>query len=201
MAVKNFSNYKDDDKSYVKLIQSKARGYDQVKVIFASYTKVSSLKESTPYRGNSKGIRSNIIDDSTCIRLLYLAQNVFDMRTAENIVTMKRNDVKTNSDCPVSTGVSIPKRSKQSHDSTYCGSCRNRLIVYLYSQHIDAVLLALRWEPQLGTNFTAFLPSSELYLLHWLDLQKERNSPLKSSSAVKSSCAHHYVLVGSTLPM
>ena len=28
VAVKNLSNYKDDDKSYVKLIQSKARGQD-----------------------------------------------------------------------------------------------------------------------------------------------------------------------------
>ena len=56
VAVKNFSNYKDDDESYVKLIQSKARGHDQVKVIFDSYTKVSSLKESTPCRGNSMGI-------------------------------------------------------------------------------------------------------------------------------------------------
>ena len=52
----------------------------------------------------------------------------------------------------------------------------------------------------LGTSFTAFLPSSELYLLHWLDLQ-EQNSPLNWSRAVKSSCAHHYVLDGSTLPM
>ena len=51
-----FSNYKDDDKSYVKLIQSKARGHDQSKVIFDSYMKVSSLKESTPCRGNSKEI-------------------------------------------------------------------------------------------------------------------------------------------------
>ena len=37
-----------------------------------------------------------IVDDSTCIRLLYLAQNVFDLRTAENIVTATRYDVKTN---------------------------------------------------------------------------------------------------------
>ena len=110
MAVKNFSNYKDDDKSYVKLIQSKVGGHDQVKVIFDSYTKVSSLKESTPCRGISKRILSNIADDSMCIILLYLAQNVFDMRTAKNPVTVTRNDVKTNSDCPVSTGVSHPKK-------------------------------------------------------------------------------------------
>ena len=78
-------------------------------VIFDSYTNVSSLNEATPCRDNSKGIRPNIVDDSTGIRLLYLAQNVFDMRTTENLVTVTRNDVKTNSDCPVSTGVSIPK--------------------------------------------------------------------------------------------
>ena len=64
-----------------------------MKVIFDSYTKVSSLKQSTPWRGNSKGIPSNIVDDSTCIILLYLAQNVFDMRTAENLVTVTRNYV------------------------------------------------------------------------------------------------------------
>ena len=140
MAVKNFSNYKDDDKSYVKLIHSKALGHNQVHVIFDSFTNVSSLKESTPYRGNSKGILSNIVDDSTCIILQCLAQNVLDMRTTENLVTVTRNDVKTNSDYPVSTGVRTHKEgSKQSHDSTYWGICRNILIV---SQHTDVVLLA-----------------------------------------------------------
>ena len=34
VAVKNFCNYKDLGKSYVKLIHSKARGNDHVKVIF-----------------------------------------------------------------------------------------------------------------------------------------------------------------------
>ena len=104
MAVKNFRKYKDDDESYVKLIQSKARGHDQVKVIFDSYTKLSQRQ----FQGNTI---QYIVDDSTCIRLLYLAQNVFDMRTAENLVTMTSNDVKTNSDCPVSTGLSIPKEA------------------------------------------------------------------------------------------
>ena len=45
VALKNFSYYKDDDKSYVKHIQSQARGHEQVKDIFDSYTKVSSLKD------------------------------------------------------------------------------------------------------------------------------------------------------------
>ena len=114
MAVKNFSNYKYDDKSYVKLIQPKARDHDQVKVTFDSYTKVCSLKEYTQCRSNSKGILSNIVDDSTCTRLLYLAQNVFDMRTPENLVTVTRNGVKTNSHCPVSAGVSVPKEAANS---------------------------------------------------------------------------------------
>jgi hypothetical protein len=72
----------------------------------------------------------------------------------------------------------MPKEA-QSHDSTYCESCRNILAVYLYSQHTDIGLLTLGWEPQLGASFAAFLPSSELYLLHWLDMQKKQNSPLK----------------------
>ena len=84
-----------------------------MKVVFDSYTKVSSPKESTPCRGNFQGIRSNTLDDSTGIRLLYLAQSVFDMRTAENLVTVTRNDVKTNSDCSVSTHMSIPKEAKK----------------------------------------------------------------------------------------
>ena len=57
------------------------------------------------------GILSNIIEDSTCIILLYLAQSVLDTTTAENLVAVTHNDVKTNSDCPVSTGVSIPKEA------------------------------------------------------------------------------------------
>ena len=68
VAVKNFSNYTDDDISYVKLMQSKVRDHDHVKAIFGSYTTVSSLKESTPFRGNSKGTRSNIVDDSKYLR-------------------------------------------------------------------------------------------------------------------------------------
>ena len=84
MAVKNFSNYRDDGKSYVKY---QARAHDQVKVTFDNYTKASSLKEATPYRGNSKGIRSNIVDDLTCIRHIHRAQNVTDVRTVENSIS------------------------------------------------------------------------------------------------------------------
>ena len=83
-----------------------------MKVIFDNYTNVFSLKEATPCRGNSKGIRSDMVDDSTCIKYLYLAQHVTDMRTAENLVTLTRNDVKTNSDCPMSSGVILRKKAQ-----------------------------------------------------------------------------------------
>ena len=147
VAVKNFSNYKDDDKSYVKLIQSKARDHDQVKVIVDSYTKVSPLKESTPCRSNSKGIWSNLVDDSTCIRLLYLVQNVFDTRNAENLVTVTRNDVKTNSDCPMSTGVSIPKEAN---------SRMIQHILWKLQKHINNLpILPTYWCRALGSSLGA----------------------------------------------
>ena len=78
-----------------------------MKVIFDNETQIFSLEEATQCRGRSKGMQYYVVDDSTCIRHLYLAQNVIDRGTAENLVTMKRNGVKTNSDCPVSTCVSI----------------------------------------------------------------------------------------------
>ena len=68
-----------------------------MKVIFHNYT-------------NGKIGRKKDVDYSTCIRLLYLAQNVFDM-SAENLVTVTCNDVKANCDCHVSTGVSIHKEA------------------------------------------------------------------------------------------
>ena len=56
MAVKNVSNCNDLGKSYVKFIDSKARGYGQVRVIFDNYTKESSLKEAMQERrrGNTQ---------------------------------------------------------------------------------------------------------------------------------------------------
>ena len=99
------------------------------------------------------------------------------MRTAENLVTVTRMQwCQDKLRLPCVYRCVHTQRSKEMHDTTYCGSCRNIIIVYLYSQH-DVVLLALRWEPQLGNSFIAFLPSSELYLVHWLDMQKGQNSP------------------------
>jgi len=69
MAVKNFNDCKDLGVSYVKLTDLKARGYDQVRVIFDNYTKAPSLKEGTRQlrRGKIKGTRSYIVGSSTRI--------------------------------------------------------------------------------------------------------------------------------------
>ncbi|CAM1154327.1 Uncharacterised protein r2_g4274 [Pycnogonum litorale] len=79
MAVKNVKTCKELGTSYVKLIDSKDRGYGQVRVIFDNYTTVSSLKEGTREhrRGKSKAIRSYIVEDSTSIRdkSLFLSSN------------------------------------------------------------------------------------------------------------------------------
>jgi hypothetical protein len=69
MAFKNFKHCKDLRTSFVKLIDSKSRGYYQFRVIFDNYTKVNSLEEGTRERcrGKSKGSRSYMAEDATFI--------------------------------------------------------------------------------------------------------------------------------------
>lgn len=69
MAVKKIKKCKAFGEEFVKLIDSKGRDYDQVRVIFDNYTITSSLKESTRERrrGNSKGVRSYSVEDKTTI--------------------------------------------------------------------------------------------------------------------------------------
>ena len=63
MAVKNFKTCKELATSFVTLIDSNARGYCQVRVIFDNYTKNASLKEQTRERrkGKLKGTKSYIV--------------------------------------------------------------------------------------------------------------------------------------------
>ena len=60
MAIRNFKNCTEFGATYVKLIDSKARGYDQVRIIFDNYTVPASLKKGTRQRrrGKSTGIIS-----------------------------------------------------------------------------------------------------------------------------------------------
>ena len=54
MAVQNGKTCKELATSYIALIDSKARGYCQVRVIFDNYTKEASMKEQTRERRKGK---------------------------------------------------------------------------------------------------------------------------------------------------
>ena len=87
--------------------------------------------------------------------LLYLVQNVVDMGTVENPVTVTRNDVKTNSDCPVSTGVSIPKEAN---------SCMIQHMLRKLQKHIKNLpILPTYWCRVLGSllGATIWVPASQ----------------------------------------
>ena len=78
-AVRNFKNCKEFGATYMKLIDSKTQGYDQVRVIFGNYTVLASTKEGTRQgrRGKSMGIRSKKVEHSTRIRdkKMFIASN------------------------------------------------------------------------------------------------------------------------------
>ena len=69
MAVQNGKNCKELATSYIAHIDSKARGYCQVLVIFDNYTKDASMKKQTRERrkGKVRVIKSHIVQDSTGI--------------------------------------------------------------------------------------------------------------------------------------
>ena len=70
MAVQNGKTCKELATSYIALIDSKARGYCQVRVIFDNYTKEASMKEQTRERrkGKARVTKSYIVQDSTGIK-------------------------------------------------------------------------------------------------------------------------------------
>ena len=169
MAVKNFKNCKDLGTPYVKLIDSKARGYGQVRVIFDNYSNVSSLKEGTRERrrGKSKGTRFYIVEDLTCIKdkvtflasndtkdslTLYLAQQLINQSTAENLVTVTCINVMTNSKSHVSTGVSTHEEADTLMILHAVEVAEKELDVQIYSQDTDVLLLALYRVPKLCSN-------------------------------------------------
>lgn len=178
MAVKNVKNCKDLGTSYVKLIDSKARGYGQVRIIFDNYTIVSSLKEGTreSRRGKSKGINSYIVEDATCIKdkgtflasnetkdslTLYLAQQLINQSTTKNLVTVTRSSIMTNSECHVSTGVSTHEEADTLMILHAVEVAGTGFEVHIYSQDTDVLLLALRRVPMLGTRPAMIMGTGE----------------------------------------
>ncbi|CAM1307414.1 Uncharacterised protein r2_g1730 [Pycnogonum litorale] len=164
--------------SYVKLIDSKGRGYGQVRVIFDNYTKVSSLKEGTREcrRDKSKAIRSYIVEDSTSIRdkclflssnatkdslTLYIAQQLINQSSIENLVTVTRSSVMKNSEVHVCTGVSTQEEADTIMLLHAVEVAIAGLDVHIYSQDTDVLLLALRRVPLLGTKPSMIMGTSE----------------------------------------
>ena len=70
MAVQNDKTCKEHATSYITLIDSKARVYCQVLVIFDSYTKEASMKAHTreQRKGKVRITKSYIVQDSTGIK-------------------------------------------------------------------------------------------------------------------------------------
>jgi len=185
MAVKNVRTCMELGTAYVNLIDSKGRGYDQVRVIFDNYTKVSSMKEGTRERrrGKVKAIRSYIVDDSTAIKdkslflssnatkdslTLYLAQQLINQSSIQKLVTVTRSSVMKNSDVYVSTGVSTQEEADTImvlHAVEVAGS---GLDVHIYSQDTDVLLLALRRVPLLGKQPALIMGTSENRRKVWL---------------------------------
>ena len=178
MAVKNFKNCKDLGTSYVQLIDSKSLGYYQVRVIFDNYTKANSLKEGTRERrrGNSKGIRSYKVEHSTVIRdkntflssnstkdslTMYLAQQLIDGSTLNNLVTVTCRGVMTNSNCSVMTGVSTQEEADTLMIMHAVEVAKTGLRIHIYSQDTDVLLLALRRVQQLGTEPAIIMGTKE----------------------------------------
>ena len=178
MAVKNFKNCKDLGTSYVQLIDSKSLGYYQVRVIFDNYTKANSLKEGTRERrrGKSKGIRSYKVEHSTVIRdkntflssnstkdslTMYLAQQLIDGSTLNNLVTVTCRGVMTNSNCSVMTGVSTQEEADTLMIMHAVEVAKTGLRIHIYSQDTDVLLLALRRVQQLGTEPAIIMGTKE----------------------------------------
>jgi len=151
MAVKNFKDCKDLGVSYVQLIDSKARGNDQVRVIIDNYTKVSSLKERTRQlcRGDIKGTRSYIVDSLTRIRdkctslasndtknslTLYLAEQLIGTSTSAKLMTATRQSVTTNFECLTTTGVSTQEEADTLMILHAAEVARSGFVVHIYSQ-------------------------------------------------------------------
>jgi len=144
------------------------------------------------------GILSNIVDDSTCSILLNLTQNVLDTRTAENLVTWHTMMSRQTPTAMCLHVWELPKKQTVAWFN----------ILWKLQKHMNSLpilpntLMSCSWVgATVGYQLHSISSASELCLLHWLDLQKEQNSPLKWSKAVKNSCARHYILDGSTLPM
>ena len=132
----------------MKLIDSKARVYDQVRVIFDNYTVPASLKEGTRQRRRDKstGIRSNKVEHLTHIRdktdslMLYFAQQLVDTSTVVNTMTAIWESIMTNYESRLTVEASSHEEADtviilHTGDAAHSGSR-----VHIYSQMFSSCL-------------------------------------------------------------
>ena len=177
MAVKNFCTCKELATSFVKLIDSKAREYCQMRIIFDNYTKTASMKEQTRERrkGMVKGNKSYIVQDSTAIKdkkiflassstkdslTLYLSDQLIRYSTAK-VMTATRQAVMTNYDCETMPCVSTQEEADTLMIYHAIEVAKNGMKVHIYSQDTDVLLLAIRRAPLLGDRSALVMGTSE----------------------------------------
>lgn len=178
MAVRVFNTCKDFGETYIKLIESRSRGYEHVRVIFDNYTRVSSLKEATRERrrGKVKGVKSYIVEDSTRIKdqksflasnstkdslTIYLAQQLLGSTKIKNLLTATRMSVMTNYESTSTPGTSTQEEADTLMILHAVSASAEGYKIHIYSQDTDVLLLALRRVPQLGEGATMIMGTGE----------------------------------------
>lgn len=200
MAIRNFKNGSDLARAYVKLIDTKAKGYGAVRIVFDNYTKVSSLKEGTRERrrGKVKDIRSYKVEDSTPIRdkamflasnatkdslTLYLAQQLIDKSTV-NTVTVTNKSVMANYDCQITTGVSTQEEADTLMILHAVEVAASGATAHIYTQDTDVLLLALRRVPQLGRNSALIMGTGDRRRTVLLQPIYDALGPMKAAALI-----------------
>ena len=179
MAVHNGKTCKELATSYIALIDSKARGYCQVRVIFDNYTEEASMKEQTRGRERRKGkvkvTKSYIVQDSTGIKdnktflassstkdslTLYLSNQLIRY-SAVIVMAATIHEVITNYECETMPCGSTHEEADtlMIHHAVEVAS--NGMNVHIYSQDTDVLLLALRRTPRLGDCSAVIMGTSE----------------------------------------
>ena len=127
MAVQICKTCKELATSYITLVDSKARGYCQMRVIYDNYTKEASMKAHTRERrkGKLRVTKSYIVQASTGIKdkntflassstddslTLYLSYQLIRF-TAVTVITATRQEVMTNYECEAMTSVSTQEEA------------------------------------------------------------------------------------------
>ena len=170
MAVENGKTCKEHATSYITLLDSKARGYCQVRVIFDNYTKEASMKEHTRERRKEK---SYVVQESTGSKdkdtllaitkdslTLYLSHQLIRY-SAVKVMTATHQEVMKNCECEAMPSASTQEEvdTRMNYHAEQVAS--NGMNVHIYSQDMDVLLLTIRRTPLLGDVSAVIMDTSE----------------------------------------